>query len=448
MYIKFKLISLNYWNNKSNISVVKKGHRLMICLSIIAVLTFVACTERNSESELQKTHKVRAKVDQLSITREPSRTYGTLEKTIRKIRDHRPLDLNAEHWIKEYPDRSFKQWQEEARNCLRTGLHYDFGSLDLKAEVLRREETDEIIRELVEFNTTPWFRVRGYFLTPKNVRLPLPGLVVFHAWGGPMLFGKERIVNTGRDHPTLVRLREKLYDGKYLAEEFAKSGYAVITIDNYHFGERTPRGIHGIPENLDPFSMSEEEYERIDIKTRNLLNVGVSQLMWAGATWAGVNFGDDSRCVDYLLSRPEVDPNRIGCTGLSGGGWRTNILVALDPRIKAAVSAGWMTTGDYQQLYKIEGAVGSFTMLPGVWDHIDIPDLIAMSAPCASMVVVGKMDHLFPPEGVQDANRQIQAAYEWAGYPQNFKAFNPNKVHCYDLEIQAEAIAWLDSHLK
>ena len=73
------------------------------------------------------------------------------------------------------------------------------------------------------------------------------------------------------------------------------------------------------------------------------------------------------------------------------------------------------------------------TMLPGVWDRMDIPDLIAMSAPCASMVVVGTEDHLFPPEGVQEANRQIQAAYKWAGYPERFKAFNPNKVHCYDL---------------
>jgi hypothetical protein len=107
-----------------------------------------------------------------------------------------------------------------------------------------------------------------------------------------------------------------------------------------------------------------------------------------------------------------------------------------------------MTTGDYQQLYNVQGACGTPTMLPGVWDRIDIPDLIAMSAPCASMVVVGEKDHLFPPEGVKEANRQMQAAYEWAGYPQNFRAFNPPKVHCYDLEIQKEAIAWLDRHLK
>src|SRR5437667_153304 len=114
----------------------------------------------------------------------------------------------------------------------------------------------------------------------------------------------------------------------------------------------------------------------------------------AGATSCGVNFGDDSRCVDYLLSRKEVDKDRIGVTGLSGGGWRTNILAALDDRIQAAVPLGWMTTGDHQQPYNVAGAIGTFCLLPGVWDRIDIPDLMAMAAPKACMVVSGKQDIL------------------------------------------------------
>src|SRR5687767_1535675 len=127
--------------------------------------------------------------------------------------------------------------------------------------------------------------------------------------------------------------------------------------------------------------------KRYESLVRDGLYLGVRQLNWAGTTWAGVNFGDDSRCVDYLLSRKEVDPERIGCTGLSGGGWRTNIMAALEPRIKAAVSVGWMTTGDAQQPYNVSGAIGTFCLLPGVWNRIDIPDLIAMAAPKAVMVV-------------------------------------------------------------
>jgi hypothetical protein len=45
-------------------------------------------------------------------------------------------------------------------------------------------ETGSFIRETIEFNTAPWFRVPGYFYVPKNVQLPAPGLVVLHEWGG------------------------------------------------------------------------------------------------------------------------------------------------------------------------------------------------------------------------------------------------------------------------
>jgi dienelactone hydrolase len=149
-----------------------------------------------------------------------------------------------------------------------------------------------------------------------------------------------------------------------------------------------------------------------------------------------------------LRSRPEVDSERIGCTGLSGGGWRTNILAALDRRIRASVSVGWMTTGDYQQVYNVAGCVGTFCLLPGVWDRLDIPDLTIMAAPAASMVVSCTQDPLFPLEGQQEAARQISLGYQWAGRGEHFKPFHPSKPHCYDAEIQAEALGWFNKHLK
>lgn len=418
------------------------GFCVLRCFFLLTAFLFTGYTSA------QDHHTRRTAVSDLEASWPAKNTYGSLEEAIRKIRDHRPLDLNAEIWKASHPESSFEQWQQEALQTVRLGLHYDPGNTPLEPEVLKREETDEIVRELVEFNTSPWFRVRGYFIKPQDATGPLPGLLVLHAWGGPMLFGKERIVNTGRDHPELVRHREKYYEGNYLAEEFAKAGYAVLTIDNYHFGERCPRGVGGIPADMDPFELSEEDYAAMEAKARDLVYLGVRQLNWAGTTWAGVNFGDDSRSIDYLMSRPEVDPDRIGSTGLSGGAWRTNVLVALDKRIKAAVSVGWMTTGDYQQVYNVRGAVGTFNLLPGVWNRLDIPDLIAMAAPRPAMVVVGTEDRMVPLEGVQEANRQIRSAYQWAGASDHFRAYNPPKVHCYDLETRHEAIQFLDHHLK
>jgi dienelactone hydrolase len=391
---------------------------------------------------------MRTSCHKLEIPRRALNDYGSLEGLIRDIRDHRPLDLNADRWRRAHPEGTFEQWRQLADRCLSSGLHYDPGPLDLRAETFSREERDGFVLERVAFNTTPWIRVNGYLLLPKDVAYPVPGLVVFHPWGGPMLFGKDRLVDSGRDHPLLAEHRKRVFSGRFLAHEFVEHGYAVIVIDAHHFGERAPRGLDDIPEEYDPFELSIQEYVELDRAVRQQLYLGVRQLNWAGTTWMGLNYWDDSRCVDYLISRPEVDATRIGCTGLSGGGWRTNILAALDRRVKASVGVGWMTTGDYQQVYNVSGAIGTFCLLPGVWDRIDVPDLIVMAAPNASMVVSASQDALFPPEGQQEAARQIQLGYEWAGCPDRFCHNNPPKPHCYDADIQRDAIAWFDRHLK
>ena len=391
---------------------------------------------------------MREQCGDLRISREALNDYGSLEEMVRQIRDHRPLDLSAQVWRAGHPEDEYEVWRKEASQCLLDGLHYDPGPLDLCPRVLSAEARDGFILERVAFNTTPWIRVEGYFLCPTGTAGPVPGLVVFHAWGGPMLFGKERVVNTGRDHPVLAEHRAKVYSGRYLAEVFARNGYAAIVIDAHHFGVRAPRGLNSIPVDLDPFELSAAEYASMDERVRAQLYLGVRQLNWAGTTWMGVNYWDDSRCVDYLSSRPEVDPQRIGCTGLSGGGWRTNVLAALDRRIKASVSVGWMTTGDYQQVYNLAGAIGTFCLLPGVWDRMDVPDLTIMAAPCASMVVSGQQDMLFPPEAQAEAARQIGLGYEWAGCADRFRSYRPDKPHCYDAEVQEEALSWLDQHLK
>ena len=124
------------------------------------------------------------------------------------------------------------------------------------------------------------------------------------------------------------------------------------------------------------------------------------------------------------------------------------MIAALGPRVRAVVSVGWMTTGDTQQAYNLAGAIGTFCLLPGVWDRLDVPDLIAMAAPRACMVVGGTEDLLFPPLGQKEATRQIAEAFDWAGSPELFRSYAPDKPHCYDQDIQKEALAWFNKHLK
>ncbi len=415
----------------------------LVILSGFLTISPLASTAQ--EPKLLKTPRSLPRVEDLG--RAPLNSYGSLEEPIQIMRSYRPLDLNAGEWRRQHPKGNYREWAAKARALLAEGLHYDPGEPGLNAVTTDRWETDSFIRETIEFNTTPWFRVPGYFYIPKNVPLPAPALVVFHEWGGPLLFGADRISGESV-HPAVTQHRRELTSGRALADWFASHGYAVIVIDAYHFGRRVPRGVNGLPDSFDAADLDSRTLRRYDSLARNALYYGVRELNWAGTTWAGVNYGDDSRCVDYLLSRKEVDPDRIGCTGLSGGGWRTDIMAALEPRIKAAVSVGWMTTGDTQQPYNVAGAIGTFNLLPGVWNRIDVPDLIAMAAPKAVMVVGGTKDILFPPLGQKEAARQIADAYAWAGVKERFQFFAPEKEHCYDADIQEEALKGLDLHLK
>src|SRR5262245_60875003 len=217
------------------------------------------------------------------LGRAPLNQYGSLEQAIQQIRAHRPLDLSAERWHKAHPDGTFTEWRRLAQKCLRDGLHYDMGALDLRAKTLNRIETDEFIREQIEFNSTPWFRVPGYFYTPKNVKLPAPALVIMHEWGGPMLFGSERVCGE-TEIPVLIEHRKTYTSGRPLADFFASHGYCVVVIDAYHFGRRAPRGIGGLPAEFDPFTLEEKTLASYETRVRDQLYLGVRQLNWAGTT--------------------------------------------------------------------------------------------------------------------------------------------------------------------
>lgn len=433
---------------------VKDNVMRFSCILVLTLaLSAMAANSSSAQSKLEGNRPVqvletpRSLPEVKDLGRAPLSNYGSLETTIQRMRAYQPLDLNAAKWRRNHRSGKYDGWASQARAVLAEGLHYDAGKIELNAVTTDRWETDSFIRETIEFNTAPWFRVPGYFYIPKNVPLPAPALIVFHEWGGPLLFGADRVSGEAV-HPAIVEHRQQFTSGRALADWFASKGYAVIVIDAYHFGRRAPRGVNGLPQSFDPAKLDDAKLKEYDKLVRDALYYGVRELNWAGTTWAGVNYGDDSRCVDYLLSRKEVDPNRIGCTGLSGGGWRTNMLVALEPRIKAAVSVGWMTTGDAQQPYNVAGAIGTFCLLPGVWNRLDVPDLIAMAAPKAVMVVSGTKDLLFPPLGQREAARQIAEAYSWAGYPDRFRNYFPEKEHCYDADIQDQALAWFDLHLK
>src|SRR5438046_10738822 len=97
-----------------------------------------------------------------------------------------------------------------------------------------------------------------------------------------------------------------------------------------------------------PSTMPEDRIREFNRRSQQSEQLVARSLFTAGITWPGVMLWDDIRTVDYLCRRPEVDKRRVACVGLSVGGYRSLMLAALDERIKAAVSVGFMKSERYQ----------------------------------------------------------------------------------------------------
>jgi cephalosporin-C deacetylase-like acetyl esterase len=163
----------------------------------------------------------------------------------------------------------------------------------------------------------------------------------------------------------------------------------------------------------------------------------------AGFTWAGLIFWDDLRTLDYLASRPEVDPQRLGCVGLSVGGWRTAHLAAFDARIRAGVDVCWLTSFRDLQANHVRNTVGFTKLLPGLYRQLDMPDVVSLAAPRPLLCINGLQDKLFPVEtGVRAAYKTLETVYAKLGAVEKFRGHLYDTPHEFNAQMQEEAWAW------
>jgi len=339
------------------------------------------------------------------------------------------------------------RWQREARKTVQGLLHYTPPQCDPKPEVLERVDCGDYVREKIVFSTTPDIRVPAYVLIPKDGKKRHPAVLCLHDHGAFFVWGKEKVISVPGEHPALTEFKRTAYSGRSYGTELVKRGYVVMAIDMMYWGERRMILPGDPPEYVDRDKLTPEQVLAFNQRAGQLLPQTSMGLFEAGTTWAGVMFTDDMRSVDYLASRPEVDPKRIGCCGLSVGGFRSAHLAGLDPRIKAAVVVGWMCSYPPMLQNKLT-SIGFWAVVPGLQQFMDLPDVVSMHAPQPLMVIQGKQDGLFTNEGVQAAYDKISAVYAKAGATGKFEPVWYDGPHEFNAEMQDKAYAWLDRWLK
>lgn len=369
---------------------------------------------------------------------------GTLYPVIQDLADSSPFELS---FLKpEFRDHG--AYQQRARKQLVELLHYRPAPVTLNAKVLSSKERDGYTEENITFQSTSRTRVPATILIPANGTKPAPAIIALHDHGGMYVWGREKVMDTGADHPTLAKFKKNYYGDRSIGVELVRQGYVVIAIDMFYWGERR------FQQENDPAAMRARSTEMTEqqVNTSNGRAGGNEQLvvrgiLTAGVTWPGIVFWDDMRTVDYLASRPEVDAKRIGCAGLSVGGYRSFVLAALDPRIKAAVDVCWMASYKTQLDEHLTHSMGFSFLIPGMYRFFDLPDLAALIAPRSLSVIGGSQDRLFPLAGMQAAHATIAKCYAKAQSPTNQKCTMYDSPHEFNLKMQADTWEWLRPRL-
>jgi len=349
-----------------------------------------------------------------------------------------------------FPSDRFAAWADyraAARRRVLDLLHYDPPAVAPKAEVVERVERDDHFREKVVFATTPWFRVPAYVLIPKTLTKPAPAVVDLHSHGGMFLFGKEKVIDLGANHAAMAEYHKANYDARPTATELVRRGFVVISIDAFGFGERRILLDADRAAGWDRAGYDLDTVRRLNQQCRAKEPTLVKGLTLAGATWPGVVYWDDSRTIDYLATRPEVDPKRIGCVGISMGGYRAIYLTALDDRVKAGCVVGFLSTvGPMVQAHLDTHSWIHF--LPGLAGSLDWPDLAALAAPRSLLVQQCKQDRLFPLAGMESAVERIAATYKAAGVADRFTGRFYDEPHRFTKAMQDDAFAWFEERLR
>lgn len=278
---------------------------------------------------------------------------------------------------------------------------------DLKATVTGHVDQEQFYVENLHYQSMPGLYVTANLYVPKNLTKKVPAILYVCGHGQVKTNGISYGNKTSYQHH---------------GEWFARNGYVCLTIDTIQLGEL--EGIH-----------------------HGTYREGMWWWNARGYTPAGVEAWNAIRGLDYLQSRPEVDGDKLGVTGRSGGGGYSWWTAALDERIKAAVPVAGIT--DLQN-HVVDGCVEGhcdcmFMVNTYRWDYAKVA---AMIAPRPLLISNSDKDRIFPLDGVVRLHKDVARIYKLYNATNNLGLLITEGPHKDTQELQVPAFRWFNRFLK
>jgi len=297
-------------------------------------------------------------------------------------REARKMGMQAEN-IEE-----FEKWKKNVRDKLRdiTGINkMEMCSLD--PQIIESEQIDGYTRDKMIIQTEPDVWMPFYVLIPGDIKKgeKRPCMIAPHGHGSAGKYSP-----AGRkDIPAVKDAIEKCnYD---YGVKYVKEGFITFCPDARAFGERRERTRQ---------SDIEEDFMSSTCIQLNHMAICLGRSVTGMWTW------DLSRLIDYIQTREDCDPDRIGCGGLSGGGLQTLWISAMDDRIKCAVVSGYFY-GYKDSLLKLSGNCAC-NYVPHLWEYVDMGDIGALIAPRPLLIETGDQDPLNGERGIENVKEQVE----------------------------------------
>jgi dienelactone hydrolase len=211
----------------------------------------------------------------------------------------------------------------------------------------------------------------------------------------------------------------------YTGAALAREGYVVLCPDALCFEERQSPHLKG------------GDFERFEF-LRHVV---------AGRCMAWKNILDMRRAIDYLVSRPEVDADRIGCYGHSMGSTHTWLVGPWELRLKCLVGNCCLPTYEAIHRHHLLHCFPNF--IPGLSRYGDTPDIAALIAPRPLHLNFGEKDEGSPIEEVRSGVERIARAYESLHAEENFSYYiEAGTGHVLSDEMWKRTREWFAKHLK
>lgn len=240
-----------------------------------------------------------------------------------------------------------------------------------------------------------------------------------------------------KTHPAVLVPSGHAANGKVryqaLCQRLVQRGYVVISWDPIGQGERS---------QFWDAKTAKSRYNLICAEHAVLGNLA----FLAGTNLARWEIWDGMRALDYLLTRPEVDPERINITGTSGGGFQTAHIAALDHRIKVAAPSCYITALPmrmYNRIFKDPDSDPEQDLYGMISKHVDHAGLLLMMYPRPVLVAAAVLD-FFPIEGTHKTVREVTQLYSKFDHADRIGIAEGYHDHQYSPENQEAAMEFLD----